>query len=464
MSKLPNNPKKTSTAALIVILLTIFIAVFAGQSEATTDSLLLEKVLQHKVENEKLSLGVAAVVINNGQVEFINLGVTDQQTKQKVSKETLFEIGSISKVFTATALASYVKKGKVNLDDSVQVYLPGSVTVPSKNDSTISFKNLANHHSGLPRLPTNMPFADPLNPYADYTTDLLYEFLNGYELPRNIGELPEYSNLGMGLLGHTLSVMNNSNYETMLKQEVLVPLKMEHTYVDVPKHAEHERSQGHNSALNPTKFWQLPALAGAGAIVSNASDMAIFLKANMEQSPIQPAISLTHKPTAEFGSPTTKIGLAWLIQNTPSGEVYMHNGQTGGFASFIGFNPNLKRGIVLLSNVSTPLDEVGYAYLSNTLESVKLAMPIELSPAELEKLTGVYELAAGFNLSITQVNGQLFVQGTGQPQLELRANSPTEFINAAVQARIVFEVNTDGVATSLTLYQGGQTLKEKKLR
>ena len=115
--------------------------------------------------------------------------------------DTVFEIGSITKVFTSLILADMVERGEVKLDDPVSKFLPASVTVPSRNGRQITLLDISMQISGLPRMPNNMKPADPENPYADYDPAKLYEFLSGYTLQRDIGEKYEYSNLAVGLLG-----------------------------------------------------------------------------------------------------------------------------------------------------------------------------------------------------------------------------------------------------------------------
>ncbi len=454
--------KKSSPKALIAVMLTFMIAVISGRSNAAPNE--LEAVLEHKVNTEQLSIGVSVATIENGNINFINLGFADKLKTKPVNQNTLFEIGSATKLFTSTALATMVDEGKVQLAEPVQKYLPKNLTLPSKNDSVITFESLANHSSGLPRLPTNMPFGDPLNPYADYTTELLYEFLNNYTLPRAVGDKPEYSNLGTGLLGHTLATIDNMSFEQMLTKRVLTPLNMHNTYINVPQSQLSNRSQGHNGSLDATPFWQLDTLAGAGALVSNTADMANFLQAHMARNKLSSAIKLMQQPTADFGNPNTQVALGWIMPKTANGQLYMHNGQTGGFVSFIGFNPTLKKGIVILSNASILLDDIGYAYLTNSLSNIALTTPLSVTSNQLQKLVGEYQLAPGFVLNITHEDNGLFVQATNQPKLPLTANSITEFVNLSVQAMVKFEVDENGVATSLALHQGGQVLPGKKIK
>ena len=273
-----------------------------------------------------------------------------------------------------------------------------------------------------------------------------------------MGEKQEYSNLGTGLLGHVLALIDGKSYQAMITDRVLKPLAMEMTFVDVPQSQIKKLSDGHNDQLQTTKHWQLPTLAGAGAIKSSALDMAKYLKANMLKNDLAEELKLTQTATAEFGNANTEIGLAWIINKADNNNFLMHNGGTGGFRSFIGFNPETQKGIVILANSVFALDDIGHAYLTNSLDKIKLNTPLALNSEQLIKLNGTFELVPGFSLVISNEAEQLFVQATGQPKLTLTPTSATEFVNQAVKARVVFDTNEKGEAQSLTLYQGGQTL------
>src|SRR6185437_12844427 len=139
--------------------------------------------------------------------------------------------GSISKVFTSTVLAEMVQDGKVRLDDSAQRYLPSSVHLPARDGKMITLANLSEQNSGLPRMPTNFHPADSTNPYADYTVQQMYDFLSSYHLPRDPGAQFEYSNLGVGLLGHVLSLAAGKPYAALERERVWTPLDMTHTAI-----------------------------------------------------------------------------------------------------------------------------------------------------------------------------------------------------------------------------------------
>ena len=183
---------------------------------ANTDKRIIQEIVKFKLEKQKSAVGVSIAIIENGEVEYLSFGVVEQGSKNQVTGETLFEVGSISKTFTSMALASMVKEGKVKLSDPVQQYLPKTLKMPTKNGKQITLLTLANHMSGLPRLPNNMPFGDPADPYADYTLELMYDFLNNFELTREIDQKLEYSNLAVGLLGHALALIDNKPYEQVI--------------------------------------------------------------------------------------------------------------------------------------------------------------------------------------------------------------------------------------------------------
>ena len=461
-SKVKNKNKQTqaNVAVLIVLLIAMISAANAHSGSIETK---ISEIIEHKLTVEKQGVGVSVIIIENNKISYLNHGLAKKETKQLIDSNTLFEIGSISKTFTALALASMVNEGKIKLTDPVQKFLPDEIRLPIKNGKAITFLSLANHSSGLPRLPTNMPFTDPLDPYADYTVEMMVEFLNGYQLPREVGEQTEYSNLGVGLLGYVLSLIDNKSYQGLIKDRVLNNLKMDNTFVNLPTAKLNSLSDGHNDQLKPTKHWQLPTLAGAGAIKSSATDMALFLKANMQQQALNKDIALSQTISTDFDTNSTKIALAWLNISSESSQYYMHNGGTGGFRSFIGFDKQKQKGIVILANSVFDMDEIGHAYLTESLDKIAMNTPVAVSTKDLVKLNGRFELVPGFVLTISHDDEQLFVQATGQSKLSLSALSKTEFVNQGVKAKIVFELDEQGDAKSLTMYQAGQILPGVKL-
>jgi serine-type D-Ala-D-Ala carboxypeptidase/endopeptidase len=178
-------------------------------------------------------------------------------------------------------LADMVERGEVALDDPVRKYLPSGVTVPSRGRRDITLADLATHTSGLPRDPTNLDLRSLDDPYAEYRDADLHAFLAGYSLRRDPGTQFEYSNVGMGLLGHALATRAGLSYEALLTRRVLGRLGMRNTSVVVNEERRSRRATGHRQALAPVPWWHFDAIAGAGAMNSTARDMLVFAEAAM---------------------------------------------------------------------------------------------------------------------------------------------------------------------------------------
>ena len=187
-----------------------------------------------------------------------------------IDADSVFEIGSITKVFTAILLADMAERGEVALDDPIKKYLPGNMRVPERAGRSITLLDLSTQTSGLPRMPDNLKPADLRNPYADYSVEQMYEFLSRHELRRDIGAEFEYSNLGVGLLGHVLALRAGMSYEALVKQRILDPLGMTHTAVTLTPWMIEHLAKGHDTKGAVASNWDIPTLAGAGALRSNA--------------------------------------------------------------------------------------------------------------------------------------------------------------------------------------------------
>lgn len=386
---------------------------------------------------------------------------------------SVFEIGSISKVFTATALADLVQSGKVNLDDPVQKFLPDDVTVPSRDGKQITLLNLSEQNSGLPRMPSNFHPKDPNNPYADYTVQQLWDFLSHYTLPRDPGAQFEYSNLGVGLLGQALSRATGESYEAMERRMVWQPLGMTHTAITLTPWMKQHLALGHDASGKVTANWDLPTLAGAGAIRSTTDDMLKFLAANLhpERGPLERAMAFAHEQRAPAGSPTMRIGLNWFTLHAGNDSVVWHNGGTGGYRTFIGFEPARRVGVVIMTNSGGEgADDIGMHLLDPALPLAPKPAPpvkrtaIDLPADSMSRYVGVYELAPNFDLTVTLTGDTLWLQATGQGRNRLWPESPTEFFFKVVDAQITFLHDAKGAVSGLILHQNGQHPIAKKIR
>ena len=285
---------------------------------------------------------------------------------QAVDEHTLYEIGSISKTFTGILLAQMSLDGQLSTDDPAQKYLPESVKMPVRGGQQITLGHLSDHTSGLPRLPSNLAPKDLSNPYADYSYEQLYAFLNAYTLPRDIGEKYEYSNLAQGLLGHILSLKAGSTYEALMIRKVAKPLGMKETSITLDEKMQRNLALGHSQGVVVSN-WDLPTLAGAGAIRSSLHDMLRYMAANMglKKSKLYPAMQLAQQPRHDKAGNGTRVGLGWHITKGAEGDVVLHTGGTGGYRTFAGFCPQTGKGVVVLTNSDKGAEDIGVHLLNS---------------------------------------------------------------------------------------------------
>jgi len=274
-----------------------------------------------------------------------------------VKEDAIFEIGSVSKTFTALMLAQMVEQGKVKLDEPVRELLPPG-TVAKPEGAEITLLDLAMQHSGLPRLPDNLNAASLQDPYVNYHPSDMYQYLARHGVAKPADASFNYSNLGLGLLGQALANRAGTTYPELLRALVTAPLGLSDTTVKLSPEQEKRLAQGHNAQHQPVHPWNFDALTGAGAIRSTASDMLTYLEAQLHPDraagAIGSALALCHELRGDVG-PNMKIGLAWIFQ-TDTGS-FWHNGATGGYSSYALFNPKEDYAVVVLFN--TTLDPEG---------------------------------------------------------------------------------------------------------
>jgi CubicO group peptidase (beta-lactamase class C family) len=445
-----------------------------AQTSAVPSDAEIRKILVDRIDAQKQSVGIVVGVIEPSGRRVVSYGQLAKNDPRPLNGDTLYEIGSITKVFTSLLLAEAVERGEVALTDPVGKFLPAAVKVPERGGRSITLQDLATHTSGLPRMPNNFAPKDPANPYADYSAENLYAFLSGYQLTRDIGTEYEYSNLGGGLLGHALTLRARAtDYESLVHARVIVPLGMTSTAITLSPALKARLAAGHGATLQPVANWDLAALAGAGALRSTTNDLLTFLAANLGyvQTPLAPAMAAMLKVRRPTTAPNLAVALGWHVFSVHDKEIVWHNGGTAGYRTFIGFDPKARVGVVVLSNAGTPAgpDDIGRHLLD--LESPLLApqgapktrTEITIDPALFDRYVGRYQLAPAAIISVTRDGSHLFVQLTGQPKFEVFPEGPKDFFLKIVDAQITFETEGDGNAQALVLHQNGANQRAKRI-
>jgi CubicO group peptidase (beta-lactamase class C family) len=463
---------------LLLPLLLAPVATTPAQSPATSvasarafpsDSAVLA-IIRQRVE-EKRSAGIVVGLLEpDGRTRIVAYG-DPGPGRPPLDGNSVFEIGSISKVFTATALAELVQQGKVSLDDPVQKYLPSSVHVPSRNGKVITLGSLSEQNSGLPRMPNNFHPANNANPYVDYGTPQLYEFLNGYELPRDPGAEFEYSNVGVGLLGLALARATGQTYEELERSLVWTPLGMTHTAIVLTPWMQQHLVLGHDEQGNVVSNWDLDALAGAGAIRSTANDMLKFADANLhpERGPLERAMAFAQQVRAQAGA--MGIGLNWFSLYAGADTIVWHNGGTGGYRTYLGLLPSRKMAVVVLTNTTgAGADDIGMHLLVPAIPlapkpaPVKQRTAITLPTSAMARYVGTYQLAPTFAIAVTLDGDALYAQPTGQQKFRLWPETEVDFFMKEVDAQVTFIRDADGTVSGLMLHQNGQNMPARKVK
>lgn len=451
--------------------LLLLAAAAALHAQAPTDAE-IRTILADRIDKLHQNVGIAVGVIDGKGRRFVNYGTFSVKDPRPVDNDTVFEIGSTTKVFTSTILADMVRRGEVSLDDPVAKYLPVQVRIPQRGGKQITLIDLATHTSGLPRMPSNFAPKDVNNPYADYTVANLFEFLSSYQLTRDIGEKFEYSNMGVGLLGQALARRAGMDYEALVRARITGPLKMENTAIALSAGMKSHLAAGHNEARQPAANWDLPTFAGAGALRSDTRDMLTFIAANLGyvESPLAPAMAAMTKIRRPASGPQMDIAMAWLVAKKEGREIFWHNGGTGGYRCFMGYDPKSRVGVVVLSNMSTGagVDDIGMHLLDPSAPLAKLSaltmrQEITLDPKIFDRYVGVYQFAPSMTLTFTREDAHMFAQLTGQPKFEIFASGEKDFFLKVVDAQITFETGEEGRAVAAILHQGGRDQKAKRV-
>ena len=450
-------------ALLLSIAITCFALIPIAAAQNLTDQSV--ETAAKPLIGSRLVDGLSFGYIEGDRSGIVHLGRANQ-AGEKPSDLTLYEVGSISKVFTALLLADATLQGKVNLDTAANVANPARIRLPSRDGRSIRWIDLSTHRSGLPRLPDNLSPADPSNPYRDYDSKKAADFLNSYKLPRAPGKTQEYSNLGVSVLGHLLAQKVGKPYQQLLRERIAMPLKMTDCTVSLSADQSKRLATPHAQFGSPTSPWTFADMPGAGGIHATIRDMMNFAKAqlNPADGAIGEAIDLAWKQHTEADASGPAMGLGWMIAG--DGQTRWHNGQTGGFTSAIFINRKYMCAVVVLCNtaVTGKIEELATQLLQQAIGAEGQKSPntpgrdpngLPIDAKLRSRLAGRYQLAPNFIFTVSDRNGHLMVAITNQPTQEVFPDSPTQWSYRGIKATLEFKLPKTGPATSLILHQNG---------
>lgn len=451
---------------LALCLLPSVLAVRAQISEAPVDETWTipgNEAVRQLLAERLGSNGVGAVVgiVEPAGRRVVVYGKSGASDGRALDGETVFQIGSVTKVFTGLLLADMVVRGEAVLEDPAAKYLPPGVRMP-RHGRAITLIDLSKHWSGLPSMPTNFSLTAQPNPYEAYTEQQLYEFLNGYQ-PRKEPGSQEYSNLGVALLGRLLARRAGMEYEPFLRQRVLIPLGLEGTSITLATDQRKRLAPGHDRFGEPVETWELRAMPASGSLRSTANDLLRFLEFNLgvRETPLAPAMQLQRTPGRTLG---------WGRSMLSGKAVYGHEGGKEGYRSAVLFDPQTKTGVVILINSRSEESPMGIARYLLGGQQLPPVRPAQVRPKRvsvrrktLEAYSGQYRFESGEVLNVMRSNDRLLANIPGDGVFTLLPTGGTTFFSNTEDVAVVFERNQRDIVTGLVMQQSGGARPARRL-
>lgn len=424
----------------------------------------LRVALEQRFNGDRTGACVAAGVIDEGAVSTAYY-CANPNSQRPYDEHTAFEIGSVSKTMTAALLAEFVARGEMALGDPLAKLLPPGTPLPSFNGREITIGDIVTHTSGLPVLPAGYRPPDPTNPYAAATERDLLTALSNTRLTREPGKKWEYSNFAVIVLSYALARRSGMDYEALLRERLLVPLGMNETYV-ARRPTGVRLAQGHLPGGIGVAPWDFhPDMAGVGGVRATLSDMLRYLEGQLgtRQSSITSALAKTQEEVISIDG--HRMGMIWNLSNRNGRTRIFHEGGTGGYSSFAGFDRAAKRAVVVLSDTALTanggLASLGFHLLD---PSIPVGGPRVAVPADarlIDALVGKYRFQSGLGVELRRQGSSLTIQADGQPEFELGHDSAGDFCPLKFDAVLRPKRKADG-SYGFTWFQGGAALEVER--
>ena len=441
----------------------------------------IHRMLAERVDTlagQEDGIGIAVGVVGPQGRRVISYGHLNQGDPRPLNGDTVFEIGSVGKVFTALLLADMVQKGDVALADPVARYLPAGVKIPERNGHSITLVDLVTHTSGLPFMPDEVPVVDE-STARKYGAPQLYQFLARYQLPHDPGAEWDYSNIDYWLLGQALAARAGIDFQSLLRTRVIAPLKLKSTAFPLPlsPKLKAKLAVGHDAVLQlAPDFYSTSIYATvgpeAGGLVSTVNDLLTLLSVAIgyERSPLASSMAAMLSTCRPIGGSEQALG--WVVMGKGDDQLIMHEGFTWGYASYVTWDPKMRVGVVVLSNQLSSVGDIARHLLR---PNVPLERPtvirhteISLDSSVLDACAGQYEVKDEGVFNVTREHDFLKIQlpiGWGLPEFRLRPESQRDFFVAELPIRVTFQTGSDGRVNGLLIYppRGQHALPANKI-
>ncbi|MCD9096041.1 serine hydrolase [Luteimonas fraxinea] len=442
-------PNTLTLAAMLAI---------SGSASATTDAA-LAGIVDQRLAGDRTGACFSVALIDGDSVAR-TYRCADGTATPRIGTDSAFEIGSVSKTMTAALLAQLIADGQASLDDPLSAYLPAGTAVPTFEGQPILLRHVVTHTSGLPALPARMQITNPADPYAALTPEALLASLGDVTLTRAPGTQFEYSNFASMLLSYAVAQRAGQPFEALIDAQLFAPLGMTHAYI-AQRPDGVRAAVGHLPNGSETPAWTIPGdMAGVGGVRATLDDMVRYVQGQLGHAdgsaaaPLLAALQTTQQPVSE----QPPMAMNWMIAPLAGRSVLMHEGGTGGFSSLVGFDPERRRGVVILSDTSlTALGGLGSlgAHLLDPSAPVGKPRKLATPPSELvDGLVGTWQLSAGMQVELARKGDALTIHPAGQPIFELGYDDAGDFFPVQFDALLSPKRAADG-SYSFVWHQGG---------
>lgn len=468
---IPPSRRQLAQAVWALPLLATLCAPAGWSTVATASDAELSRLIRFRLEKQRAGTGIVLGILRPSGKIVLTAGVTSLNGSSQVDGQTIYEVASLTKVFTALLLADAVARGEVRADDPLQNYVPRGVIVPQFDGRAMTLTDLATHTSGLPLRPNNLYAApDAINKYANYSMEQLYAGLPNYRLTRPLGSKFEYSNVGFSLLGHALALRAQTTYDNLLRDRVTRPLGVLDTRFGEDPAAQARRSQGYDIDLKPVEPTTFGALNPGGGLRSTANDLLMLLDLFLNgrgPGELPQAAMLMLAVDRPGDRKETRMALGWRRTQTSGETYYWSNGSGDGSRAFMGFNPRRRIAVVALANAATGIgtDDIGISVIapgqSINLQIPKVHRQITLPPETLDRFVGVYRYEPGDEFSVSRGAVALLV-GSGTSQFPVYPETPTHFFAKVADIELDFDGGS-GPAQWVIFRQDGKPYNYKRV-
>ncbi len=456
------NPKYLASTLTLTLLLSV-------QTAAQVDSPVPEEAVKAHMKalsDRGLNRAMVVGIVNPEGKRYLFEGTFREGDTRKVNARTVFEISSLTELFTSLMVVDLAQKGEFDLKATASQYLTEDLTLPKFEEEEITLRHLLLHTSGLPRLPDNLEPENRQNPFVDYTEKALGQFLGKYELKAGPGKSFKPSRVGYGLLGIALEKQTGETFEELVQTRICSPLEMKNTSISLNEVQRYNLARGHQGETQ-MPHWDMMLFAGSGGLRSDTKDMLRFVEANLglTDNPLSPAMNLSHKIALASDDSDLAVATGWVVLKREETLIYYRSGLTGGHASFAGFRKDTQTGVVIMSNSASSVEDIGIYLLDPDHHKLKEFLPmIEISDDALRQYTGVFQLPNGFRILFHRNEGHLTTQFETSSRYRLQPVEEDTFHHPKMKINLEFQRNPKGIIDKVSFKQGEEELTATRVR